>query len=102
MLRSPEFLATPSDNRFDTVRVFFASLSSDDRDVSEEPVSRRPKQRSQGQYWSSADGKKVARITASDRAFVLAIDRRVAPDFGDYLLGELDRIYEAYSKTRTG
>lgn len=102
LLRSPEFLATPSDNRFDMVRVFFASLSSDDKDVSEKPVSRRPHQRSQSQYWTSADGKKVARITASDRAFVLAIDRRAAPDFGEYLLGELDRIYEAYSKTLTG
>lgn len=102
VLRSPEFLATPSDNRFDMVRVFFVRGSRDGRDASEEPVLHRPRLRSQGRYWSSSDGKKVARITASERAFVFAIDRRVAPDFGEFLLGELDRIYEAYSKARTG
>ena len=43
----------------------------------------------------------MAKITANDRAFVLAIDKRVAPDFGDYLLAELDQLYDAYSKSWT-
>jgi len=32
----------------------------------------------------------------------LAIDKRVAPGFGDYLLAELDQLYDAYSKSRAG
>ena len=102
LLCSPKFLATPSDDRFDTVRMFFARGFRNEEDASEEPAPHRPRVRSQGRYWSSSDGKKIVKITASDRAFVLAIDRRVAPDFGEYLLGELERIYEAYSKARTG
>jgi len=100
LIRSPGFLATSSDGRFDTIRAFFASPSHKDGDVSEKAASQGPRLRRQSRYWSSADGKKVARISANDRAFVLAIDSRVAPDFGEYLLGELDQIYEAYSKAR--
>ena len=57
-----------------------------------------PKTKGQASYWSSQAGQKVAKVTESDRAFVLTIDRRVAPDFGEYLLNEMDRLYEAYSK----
>jgi hypothetical protein len=41
---------------------------------------------------------KVAKVTLNDRNFILSIDRRVAPHFGDYLLDEMGRLFEAYSK----
>ena len=101
LLRDPNFIAATSDQRFDLVEDFLARPSTDEPAHPDNRPVRRLRARGQTRYWSPKDGARVAKITANDRAFVLAIDKGVAPDFGEYLLTELDQLYDAYSKSRT-
>jgi ParB family chromosome partitioning protein len=100
LLQDPAFVSESSDKRFDAVQQFLQRPT--EQSESELKNLLRGGRNSSGQkkHWSSSDGVKVAKITSSDRNFILTIDRRVAPDFGDYLLGEMGRLYEAYSATR--
>ena len=98
LLKEPGFLASSSDRRFELVHEALLRPSVDTKSAAIQSATRESKARGQGSYWSSRAGQKVAKVTESDRAFVLTIDRRIAPDFGEYLLLEMDRLYEAYSK----
>nr|WP_294518109.1 plasmid partitioning protein RepB [uncultured Rhodopila sp.] len=101
LLQDSAFVVAPSDKRFDAVQEFLQRPTEQSESESKSLPSKGRSSSGQKKYWSSNDGVKVAKITSSDRNFVLTIDRRVAPDFGDYLLGEMARLYEAYSATRT-
>jgi len=102
LLQDPAFVAGSSDSRFDAVQEFLQRPADPSgSDTKALPIRARTSS-SQKRYWSSSKGVKVAKVTSSDRNFILTIDRRVAPDFGDYLLGEMERLYEAYSANRTG
>ena len=101
LLQDPNFIAGTSDQRFDMLQEFLARPRTDEPSRPENRPAPRLRARGQTRYWSPRDGGRVAKITANDRAFVLAIDKRVAPDFGDYLLTELDQLYDTYSKSRT-
>jgi ParB family transcriptional regulator, chromosome partitioning protein len=97
LFQEPAFRAASSDGRFDAVAELLRSLPN--RFPSQAELLPSRKQRS---YWSTGDGLKVANVRSTDRSFVLTIDRRVAPNFGEYLLDEMGRLYEAYSRKRTG
>jgi ParB family transcriptional regulator, chromosome partitioning protein len=101
LLQDPAFIAASSDSRFDAVQQFLRHPT--DQHESEQKALLTGGRPSSGQkmYWSSSNGVKVAKITTSGRNFILTIDRRVAPDFGDYLLGQMERLYKAYSALRT-
>jgi ParB family chromosome partitioning protein len=101
LLQDSAFVAESSDKRFDAVQEFLQRPTEQSESDLEPLLTGGRSSRVQKKYWSSNDGVKVAKITSSDRNFVLTIDRRVAPDFGDYLLGEMGRLYKAYSATRT-
>jgi ParB family transcriptional regulator, chromosome partitioning protein len=98
LLQEPAFIAASSDSRFDAAQQFLQQPA--DQDVSRPKTPPVGGHGRQTVYWSSSNGVKVAKITTSGRNFILTIDRRVAPDFGDYLLGEMERLYEAYSALR--
>ena len=100
-MQDPNFIAGTSDQRFDMLQEFLARPRTYEPSHPESRPAPRLRARGQTRYWSPRDGGRVAKITANDRAFVLAIDKRVAPDFGEYLLAELDQLYDAYSKSRT-
>lgn len=101
LLSETAFLACSSDRRFELVLEVFQSPVPIVQNVPRSSGASEPKAKGQGNYWSSRAGQKVAKVTESDRAFILTIDRRVAPDFGEYLLSEMDRLYEAYSQKRS-
>jgi ParB family chromosome partitioning protein len=101
LLRDPNFIAATSDQRFNVVEDVLAQRSTDEPAHPDNRPARRLRARGQARYWCPKDGARVAKITANDRAFVLAIDKGVAPDFGEYLLAELEQLYDAYSKSRT-
>jgi plasmid partitioning protein RepB len=86
-MESERFRATNSDDRF---ALLFTALAP------RKPTAPRPI------IWSSGDGKKVARVTSTAKAFMLTIDKRVASEFGDYLLARMDRLYEDYESQRKG
>jgi ParB family transcriptional regulator, chromosome partitioning protein len=101
LFQNPDFIAGTSDQRFNMVQDFLARPSAAGPAHSNNRQARGLRARGQTRYWSPGDGVRVIKITANDRAFVLAIDKRVAPDFGDYLLAELDKLYDAYSRRHT-
>ena len=101
LLNETAFLASSSDRRFELVLEAFQQPVPIVQNVPRSSGASEPKAKGQGSYWSSRAGQKIAKVTESDQAFILTIDRRVAPDFGEYLLGEMDRLYEAYSQRRS-
>jgi ParB family chromosome partitioning protein len=102
LLRNTAFLARSSDSRFDSVQELLRRPADRPFDEAESLPKPELKPRGRRSYWSSRDGVKVAKVTSNDRNFVLSIDKRAAPHFGDYLMDEMERLYEAYSKKHAG
>jgi ParB family chromosome partitioning protein len=102
LLRDPAFLASSSDSRFDSVQEFLRRPAGPPVDAAGSLPKPEMKPRRQRSHWSSRDGVKVAKVTSSDRHFILSIDKRVAPHFGDYLMDEMEGLYKAYSKKHAG
>jgi ParB family chromosome partitioning protein len=100
LLQNPSFMAASSDDRFDALQAFLRHPVDQTLNEPKSLVSGGRALNGQKTYWSSSDGVKVAKVTSSDRNFIITIDRRVAPDFGDYLLGEMHQLYAAYTATR--
>lgn len=48
------------------------------------------------QIWKDAEGRKVARIERSDDRLSLSIDRKLEPEFGEYLIERLPEILAAF------
>jgi ParB family transcriptional regulator, chromosome partitioning protein len=90
LITSRSFIEAASDQRFNKVLAHFGLPESPSK-------SRGTKDGSPARFWATANGTRVARVTATDKAFVLAIDKRVAPDFGDYLLARMERLFEDYA-----
>jgi ParB family chromosome partitioning protein len=94
------FAAAESDIRFELAKEF---LSEPDGSSRQSPSSNRiPRARGRARYWTPPGGRRTAKITANEQAFILALDQNAAPGFGEYLLGQLDRIYDDYEKKRDG
>jgi ParB family transcriptional regulator, chromosome partitioning protein len=49
--------------------------------------------------WTSKQGKKLARIEQSDAATMLTFDETVAPQFGAFLIGRLQTLYDEFEAT---
>jgi ParB family chromosome partitioning protein len=47
-------------------------------------------------YWNDHAGRKLARIVKDHKSFTLKVDRKLAPDFGDYLVSKLDELYASF------
>lgn len=88
-----EFTAATSDERFELALVHFSA--TDDRQIASSPVALR-KPAAEGSYWSTGDGRRIARIKADPRKFTVAIDEKAAPGFGDFLLKQMDSLYASY------
>jgi ParB family transcriptional regulator, chromosome partitioning protein len=94
LLLSEAFLAATSDERFNQVLAHVLKQSGTGaKNQLEPPNSDR---RNRAQFWANNTGQHVVRVTASDRALTLAIDKRLAPGFGDYLLTQMDVLYATY------
>ena len=90
ILSSEAFSEATSDGRFVLTLSHF--VSRPDR-----PESAR---RVRPSYWSTGEGARVAKISSNDKAFLVSIDKRVAPGFGDFLVSQLDGLYAAYENQR--
>jgi len=77
---SQDVIALPSDERFKAV---LASLK---------PNARKSKV----DVWSSNAGSRLARVVQNSEKVLLTIDRRIAPDFAEFVLRELPKLYEEY------
>lgn len=85
LLSTQRFLAAQSDHRFAMI------LSAVTVRHSKAPI-----------IWAGSDGKKVAKIERNADRFVLALDEKVAPSFGDFLLDRLPEIYDAFRQSQEG
>jgi ParB family transcriptional regulator, chromosome partitioning protein len=81
LLRDPTFLGDRSDERF---RRLFAALA---------PLNTK---QVTPDHWINEQGKKVARIERSEGRFLLSLDERLAPSFGDFIVNRLPELYRAF------
>lgn len=94
LLCSEDFQAAQSDDRFNLVLSYTLKQTGDRR--GDAPSLAKSHRHSGARFWATGTGQRVVRVTASDRALTLAIDKRVAPGFGDYLLSKMDGLYASY------
>ena len=85
LISKAEFLALDSDSRFASI---FDALRSSQLTASTTEV------------WAAKDGRAVARIERSLNRFVLVVDEKIAPAFGEYLLKELEMLFAAYERSK--
>ncbi len=88
LLQDTALRALPSDERF--ARVFEAVAQK-----------KTKKDKAAAQIWQAEDGVKAASFRQDKKTLTLMIDKKAAPEFGDYLLSMLPEIYASF-KTRSG
>ena len=84
-LASKALLAQATDDRF--VQIF---------NLAAERTAKRQK----ADVWKAEDGTKAAKFRQDDRSITLVIDKRAAPEFGEFLLASLPDIYASFKKTK--
>lgn len=84
-IASEQWLALETDERFATL---FAAVAP------KRPSSVRMKS------WKAKDGTKAARYRADEQGTTIVLDRKAAPEFGEFVIASLDDLYEAYRKSR--
>jgi ParB family chromosome partitioning protein len=80
LISTPDFLALESDLRFRRVH----------------GVARPSVEQPRIESWTTADGAKLAKIVQSAEKISVTIDRKVVPEFGDFILGRLQSLYEEF------
>lgn len=93
VVASSDFSEAASDQRFDMLAQFLSKAPDRDKNAVTEVASAGTISKGE---WSDRDGNSIARIKTSKRAFSLLIDRKAAPDFGEFLVARLDRLYAEY------
>ncbi|KQV39938.1 MULTISPECIES: plasmid partitioning protein RepB [unclassified Rhizobium] len=87
VLSDAEVKALPSDERF--VRVFDAAAPK-----------KTKKGKVEVEVWHADDGVKAATFSQDKRKLTLVIDKKAAPEFGEYLMSVLPDIYASFKKTK--
>jgi ParB family chromosome partitioning protein len=87
LLSGDEFKALPSDERF--ARIFELAAPKKVR-----------KEKAAAMIWQADDGVKAASFRQDKRTLTLTIDKKAAPEFGDYLMSMLPEIYASFKKTK--
>jgi len=101
LLESEAFRTASSDNRFARVSDLFiegenkASLSGRIESGKEGQTGRHDIQR-----WAPSHGDTLITLKHNVRSCVMIIDQRQAPEFANFLLRQMDRIYGEYLATR--
>jgi ParB family transcriptional regulator, chromosome partitioning protein len=99
LLESKRFQEADSDERFAQALDFI--LSSNSTGGQKASNGGRSAQRREVQEWGpAADNRRVVSMTYSARVTTLSIDRRVAPDFGEFLLSRMDGLFAEYLLAR--
>jgi ParB family transcriptional regulator, chromosome partitioning protein len=99
LLESQSFLEADSDDRFAQVLYFILSSSAVGQKAGNGGQSARHRE---VQEWGpAANNRRVVSLTYNSRVTTLSIDRRLAPDFGEFLLSQMDRLFAEYSSART-
>jgi ParB family chromosome partitioning protein len=98
VLESTMFQQADSDARFGHVLDLFLSGGAPAEKAGR---GERPALRHEVQEWGpSAENGRVVSLTHNTRVATLSIDRRLAPDFGEFLLSRMDRLFAEYSAAK--
>jgi ParB family transcriptional regulator, chromosome partitioning protein len=81
LLKRADFIPLNTDQRFDAI---YSGLKSKVSRVRSEP-------------WTARDGTRLARITDADKKFTLVIDKRIAPEFGEFVQARLQQLYDEFN-----
>jgi ParB family chromosome partitioning protein len=79
------------------------SLTSDERFAlvfASVAPKKGKKEKPQAEIWQADDGVKAASFRQDKRTLTLMIDKKAAPEFGDYLMSVLPEIYASFKKTK--
>lgn len=100
MLESEEFRNAESERRFDLLTSFIASAGENEFAEAREGQGGNRSSRQDAQHWAPAGGGRIVTMTHNAKSSVIAIDRRHAPGFGEFILAQLDRLYGDYLTIR--
>lgn len=93
LLRSEGFRTSSSDDRFNRVLALITKTAGIAERGQREQGDRQDMQR-----WAPSEGPTLVTLKRSGRSCVITIDQRQAPDFGEFLLRQMDRLYSDYLK----
>ena len=98
LLDSKMFQEADSDARFGQVfeLVLSGSVPAEKAESGERAAVRHEVQ----QWGPSAENSRVVSLTYNTRVATLSIDRRYAPNFGEFLLSQMDRLFAKYSAVK--
>jgi ParB family transcriptional regulator, chromosome partitioning protein len=98
LLADTAFGSANSDERFAMLHQMLTQpLPVARPDKGDRPISaNRPTQRTT-RYWAPKGGERVAKIVMDPEAFTLTIDKTIAPDFGEFIMARLARLYAEYA-----
>jgi ParB family chromosome partitioning protein len=99
LLESRLFQEADSDARF--AQLFEFLLSGGNTSAEKASRGERIAPRDEVQQWGpSQDNSRVVSLTHNTRVATLAIDRRFAPGFGEFLLSQMDRLFAEYAAAK--
>lgn len=76
----------------------FLSQPSDKRFLQLHDAMKVKATRARAEAWTASDGTRAARIQRNGKKLSLLFDERVAPEFGDYVRGQLQNLFDDYKK----
>jgi ParB family chromosome partitioning protein len=89
---------TDSDARFAQI---FEFMRGEETPAEKPGRGERPAPRQELQEWGpSKENSRVVSLTHNTRVATLSIDRRFAPEFGEFLLARMDQLFAEYSATK--
>jgi ParB family transcriptional regulator, chromosome partitioning protein len=100
LLAGEAFRAVESDVRFDLVVQLLAGNENPAAPEGEKGRGPGRAPRNDVQTWAPAGSNKLVALTLNARSAVVSIDRRAAPGFGEYLLTQMERLFQDYQAKR--
>lgn len=80
----------------------FVALGTDQRFEALYSTLRTKASRARSEPWTAKDGTRLARITDTDKKFTLVFDKRIAPNFGEFVQDRLQQLYEEFKRRSEG
>lgn len=98
VIRGEDFRTASSDERFNQVQ---SVLVGGDAGGGKNAARRKGQgDRHDRQSWGPSQDETLVTLKRNARSCVISIDQRQAPEFGDFLLRQMDRLYSEYLKAR--
>jgi ParB family chromosome partitioning protein len=74
----------------------FASLGTDQRFEALQTALKTKTSRNRSQPWTANDGTRLVRISESEDRITFAIDKRITPNFGEFVQARLQQLYDEF------